>query len=105
MRNVRKPSANRQPRVSPQPQRRKPKFKVPQEAGLPPVASWVYRAPEAAAPAPTTVSPEAMESSEPDSFLIGSFEIMARGFVAAAKANAVALRVMTVPFRLVSRLF
>ena len=37
--------------------------------------------------------------------MIRSFEVMASGVVAVAKANAMALRVMTAPFRLVSRLF
>jgi hypothetical protein len=105
MRPVRKSSAHRLPRVSPQAQRSKPKFDVPQEAGLPPAATWVYRAQEAAAPAPAPVNPEALESSEPGSIMIRSFEVMASGVVAVAKANAMALRVMTAPFRLVSRLF
>ena len=105
MRPVRKNSAHRPPRVSPQAQRTKPKFEVPQEAGLPPAATWVYRAQGAAVPPPAPASTETVQSSKPGSFVIASFEVMASGVVAVAKANAMALRVMTAPFRLVSRLF
>ncbi len=112
------PSGNRPAHASHRSRKGKPKFEVPQEAGLPEAATWVYRAADDAdvSPPETDIrhpepprpeSPKAEPSSEAksDSLLSVAVDLMATGFKVFAQINAVALNVMAAPFRLMGRFF